>query len=130
MKTSHIMCTSKILRDLCYTKQRIRTRKSFAKVVCSILVVQNVLTEHKGACLSINGTQSVKLDKGTTCVDDKFVKPIVVCRSKHVAYKFIEAILEAYEYCQKVMKKHLNKNLVMTKDEEKQFQSSKIYWIS
>ena len=129
MKTSHIMCTSKILRDLCYTKQRIRTRKSFANVVYSILVVQNVLTEHKGACLSINGTQSVKLDKGTTCVDDKFIKPIVVCRSKHIAYKIIEALLEAYEYCKKVMKKHFNKNLVLTKDEEKQFQSSKIYWI-
>ena len=60
------MCTSKILRDLCFTKQRIRTKKTFAKVVYSVLVVKNVLTEHKGVCLSINGTQSVKLDKRTT----------------------------------------------------------------
>ena len=46
MKTSHIMCTSKILIDLCFTKGRIKT-------------------EHKEVCLSINGAQSVRLQKRT-----------------------------------------------------------------
>ena len=40
MKTSHIMCTSKILTDLCFTKQRIKTKNTFAKVVYSVLVVK------------------------------------------------------------------------------------------
>ena len=35
------------------------------------------------------------------CVDDKFSKPIVLYRGEDVAYKFIEAILEEYEYCKK-----------------------------
>ena len=39
MKTSHIMCTSKILTDLCFTKQKTKTKTTFAKVVCSVLVV-------------------------------------------------------------------------------------------
>ena len=32
----------------------------------------------------------------------------------YVAYKFIEEILEEYEYCKKVVKRHFNKNLIMT----------------
>ena len=56
MVTNNIMYTSKILTDLCFTKQRIKTKNNFAKVVYSVLVVKMyyVLTEHKGVCLSIN----------------------------------------------------------------------------
>ena len=118
--------------------------------------------------MSINGAQSVRLEKGTTdfknyfkqlpvpfkvyadfesnlksvdnyegsyskkyqdhipcifayklvCVDDKFSKLIVVFRGKNAAYKFIEAIVKEYEYCKKVMKKHFNKSLIMTEEEE------------
>ena len=62
------------------------------------------------------------------CVNDKFSKPIFVYRGKNSAYKFIEAILREYEFCKKVMKKHSNKNLIMTEEEEK-FQSSNTCWI-
>ena len=136
------------------------------------------MTEHKEVCLSINGAQSVRLEKGTiefknyfkqipvpfkiyadfecnlksvesyegsyskkyqdhipcsfayklVCVDDEFSTSIVVFRGKNVAFKFIEAILKEHEYCKKVMKKHFNKNLIMTEEEE-QFQSSNICWI-
>ena len=37
-------------------------------------------------------------------VDDKFSNPIVLYRGEIAAYDFIEAILEEYEYCKKVMK--------------------------
>ena len=40
MKTSHIMCISKILTDLCFTKQRIKTKNAFVRVVYSALVVK------------------------------------------------------------------------------------------
>ena len=43
------------------------------------------------------------------CFDDRFSKPIVVFRGKNSALKFIQAALEEYEYCKKVMKKHFNK---------------------
>ena len=39
MKTSLIICTSKISTDLCFTKQRIKTKDTFVKVVCNVLVV-------------------------------------------------------------------------------------------
>ena len=123
-----------------------------------------MLNNHKEVYLSINGRQSVRLEKRTIkfksyfkqtpvsfkiyadfecnlkslesyegsyskkyqnhipcsfayrliCVDDKFSKSIVVFRGKNAAYKFIEAILNEYEYCKKVIKKHFNKNLIMS----------------
>ena len=41
------------------------------------------------------------------CVDDEFTKPIVVFIGENAAYKFIEMILKEFEYCKKVLKKHL-----------------------
>ena len=134
---------------------------------------------HREVCLSINGAQFVRFEKGTiefknyfkqipvpfkiyadfecnlksvesyegfyskkyqdhipcsfayklVCVDDKFTKPIVVFRGENAASKFIEAILKEYEYCKKVMKKHFNKNLPMSEEEEGQFHSSNTCWI-
>ena len=110
--------------------------------------------KHKENRLSINGKQSVKLEKGIikfenyfkqipvpfkiyadfecnlkivesyegsyskkyqdhipcsfayklVCVDDRFSKPIVICRCENAAYKFIEAIFKEHQYCKKVMK--------------------------
>ena len=39
MKTSHIMCISRTLTDLCFKKQRIKTKSTFARVVYNALVV-------------------------------------------------------------------------------------------
>ena len=59
MKKSHIMCISTILTDLCLTKQRIKTKNTFARVFLHCFSSENVLTEQKDICLSINGAQSV-----------------------------------------------------------------------
>ena len=40
MKTSHIMCTSKIFTDLCFKKQKTKTKNTFGKVDYSALVVK------------------------------------------------------------------------------------------
>ena len=58
------------------------------------------------------------------CIDDRFSKSIVVFRGKNAAYEFIKAILKEYKYCKKIMKKHFDKNLVMTEEEEHLFQHS------
>ena len=55
------------------------------------------------------------------CIDDKFSKPIFVFRGEDTTYKFIKAILKEYECCKKVMKKHFNENLIMSKEKEEQF---------
>ena len=41
METSHIMCKSRNLTDLCFTNQRIKTKKNtFARVAYNVLVVK------------------------------------------------------------------------------------------
>ena len=56
------MRVSKILTDLCFTKQRIKTKNTFVKFVCSFLVAKMLAKQHQ-VCLSINGAQSVRLEK-------------------------------------------------------------------
>ena len=62
------------------------------------------------------------------CVDDELTKPIVNFRGENTAYEFIKAIFKEFEYCiQKVIKKHFNRNLSMS--EEEQLQLSNTCWI-
>ena len=64
-----------------------------------------------------------------TCVDNKFSKKVVLYRGKNAFFRFIEAILEEYDYCRKMRKKHFNKNLVMSAEEEEKFQLTNSCWI-
>ena len=63
------------------------------------------------------------------CIDNKFSKRVVFYRGKNLVYKFIKAIVKEYEYCRKKIKKHFNKNLVMSAEDEERFQSSNKCWI-
>ena len=148
-------------------KTKNKNKKYFCKSCLQCFSSKNVLTKHKEVCLSINGVQSVRPEKGTiefknyfkqipvpfkiyvdfesnlesvesyegfyqrnikitflvvfaveiVYIDDKFTKPTVVFRGENAAYKFIEAILKEFEYYKKVMKRHFNKNLIMSKKE-------------
>ena len=66
MMINHIKCTSKILADLCFTKQKTKIKNGFVvkKSCFQCLSIESMLTKHKEDCLSINGKQSVKLEKG------------------------------------------------------------------
>ena len=48
---------------------------------------------------------------------------------KNAISRLIEAILEEYNYSKKVIKKHFNKNLVLSAEDEQRFQSSNKCWI-
>ena len=63
------------------------------------------------------------------CIDDRFSKSTIIYRGEHAAYEFIKAVLKEYKYCRKIMKKHFNKNLVMTEEEEHLFQQRSNCWI-
>ena len=78
------MCTSKILIDLCFTKGRIKT-------------------EHKEVCLSINGAQSVRLEKGTIKFKNAF-KQIQVSFKFYSDFECVLTRAESYEgSCSKQM---------------------------
>ena len=40
MVINHITCTSKILTDLCFKKQKIKIKNTFARVIYSVLVIK------------------------------------------------------------------------------------------
>ena len=62
--------------------------------------------------------------KVVCCYDDKYTKPIQIYRGEKAVYKFMENILEEVKYCKKVMKKHFNKPLRMTEENEQEFEKA------
>ena len=71
MMINCIMSTSKTLTDLCFTKQRIKTKNTFVRVVYIVLVVK-MCWQNKEVCLSVNGAQYAKLEKETIEFKKKF----------------------------------------------------------
>ena len=63
------------------------------------------------------------------CVDNRFSKKIVLYRGKHAVNKFIRSILNECNYCQKIMRKNFNKNLIMSAEENERFEIANICWI-
>ena len=72
MVINHIMCLTRILTDLCSTKQRIRTKNCFCKSCLQCFSSINVLAEHKKFCFSVNGARSVRLEKETIRLKNAF----------------------------------------------------------
>ena len=142
------VCIKDFDRFLFY-KTKNKNKTYFCKSCLQCFSSKNVSTEHEEVCLSINDAQSVRLEKRATEFKSYFKQipvPIKIyaefgCNLESVesyegsyskkyqdhipcsfAYKLAFRGKE-YEYCKKVAKKHFNKNLIMSEEEE-QFQSS------
>ena len=63
------------------------------------------------------------------CIDNKYSTYIMLYRGKDTVFKFIRSIFKEYDYCRKVMKKHFNKNLVMSASGNELFERNNICWI-
>ena len=62
--------------------------------------------------------------KVVCCYDDKYSKPVQIYRGENAVYKFMENMLEEVNWCKSKMKKHFNKPLKMTKEDENDFQKA------
>ena len=58
------------------------------------------------------------------CVDDKFSKPFKSYLGEDTVYNFISSMIKVSKYCSDVMKKNFNKELVMSKEGNKDFDKS------
>ena len=58
-----IMCTLKILTDLCLIKQNTKAKKYFCRNCLQCLGSEKILNKHKEDCLVKNGKQNVKVEK-------------------------------------------------------------------
>ena len=63
------------------------------------------------------------------CVDNKYSKKLVLYRGKNAFNMFIKSIFNEYGYCKKVIKKHFNKNLIMSAEENEKLEMTNICWI-
>ena len=61
-------------------------------------------------------------DYKLVCVDDEFSKPFKSYLGKDAVYNFISSMIEESKYCSDVMKKHFNKELVITKKDNEDFE--------
>ena len=50
-------------------------------------------------------------------------------RGKNADLKFIRSIFKEYGYCRDLVKKHFNKNLIMSAEQNEEFERSNICWI-
>ena len=103
MRTSHITSISKILTDLCFTKQRL-----LARVVYSVFCSKNV----KEFCLSINVAQSVRLGKGSTEFKNYF-KQIPVPFKIYADFECNLKSVESYEGSYSKKKKKQKKRFLL-----------------
>ena len=60
------------------------------------------------------------------CIDNKYSKKIVLYRGEDAVNKFIKSILNEYNYRKKVLQKYFCKNLIMSAEENKRFESTNI----
>ena len=164
-----------------FNKTKHEHRKYFCMYCLQCFSREDVLTEHKNNCISINGQQAINMpekgekvyfknhhkqlpvpfviyadfealtekiqgcqqnnDKSYTeayqkhtdcgygykvvcCNDDKYSKPVQIHRGENAVYKFMENMLEEVNWCKSIMKKHFNKPLEMTKENETDFQKA------
>ena len=101
------MCTSKILTDLCFTKQKIKAKNGFVEVVYSAFSRESMLIKLKENRLSINGKQSVILEKGIIEFENHF-KQIPVPFKIYADFECNLTGVESYEgsYTKKISRSH------------------------
>ena len=62
--------------------------------------------------------------KVVCCYDDKYSKPVEIHRGENAVHKFMENMLEEVNWCKSIMKKHFNKPLEMTMENEIDFKKA------
>ena len=72
MMINHIMCTSKNFDIIKFHKTKNKNSKWFCRSRLQWFSSENVFLKHKENCWSINGKQSVKLEKGIIKSENDF----------------------------------------------------------
>ena len=62
--------------------------------------------------------------KVVCCYDDKYSKPVQIHRGENAVHKFMENMLEEVNWCKSKIKKHFNKPLKMTMENEIDFKKA------
>ena len=87
----------------------------------SILVLEDKVKQRTNVYYTNKYQKHVALSSGNklVCVDDKFSKPFKSYLEEDAVNNFISTMIGESKYCSNTMKKHFNKELVMTKKDIK-----------
>ena len=78
----------------------------------------------------ISRSHSLQFAYKVVCIDNKFSKKVVLHRRKKMLFtNLLKQFLKSMTTVKKIMKKHFNKNLMMSAEEEIRFQLSNSCWI-
>ena len=91
MMINRIMCTSKILTELCFTKQN-------ADFECNLRSVASYERSYTKKC---QDHIPCSFAEKVVCVNVKFTKSIVVYRGENAAYEFLKQFLRSSNVMQK-----------------------------
>ena len=112
-----------------YSKQIPVPFKIYADFECSLKKVDCDIIERNSNISYTRKYQdhiSCSFTYKVVCIDNKFSKNVVFYRGKNAVNKFIKSIFSEYNYCRRVVRKHFNKNLIISAKEEDIFQLSNI----
>ena len=89
---------------------------------------ESILAPEDNGKQNSNESYTNKYQKHVACshryIDDKFNKVFKSYLSKDAVYNFISSIIDESRYCGNVMKNHSNKELVMSKEDNEDFENS------
>ena len=96
---SHYVCI-KYFERFVFHKTKNKNKKYFCKSCFKCFSSKNVLTKHKEVCMSINGAQSVRLEKGAIEFKSKYFKqipvPFKICADFECNLKSVESYERFY----------------------------------
>ena len=110
--------------------------KNFERKIKSSFTIyadfESILVPDDNANQNPNESYTNKHQKHAACsygyklvwVGNKFSKPFKSYLGEEAVYNFISSMIEESKYCNDAMKKHFNKELVMTKEDNKDFKNS------
>ena len=108
-----------------YSKQPPVPFKIYADFGCNLQDTEI----YEGSCIKKYHHVPCSYAYKIVCINDRFSEPIVVYIGENAVYEFTKAIFKEYKYCKNIMKKHFNKNLIMSEEEQYLFQQSSSCWI-
>ena len=96
---------------------------------------ESILVPEDNRKQNLNESYTNKYQKHVACrygyklVCDKFSKPFKSYLGKDAAYNFISSMIEENKYCSDTMEKYINKEFIMTKKDNQDFENSTKSWI-
>ena len=109
--------------------------KNYERQIKSSFIIyagfESILVPENNGKQNPNGSYTNKYQKHVAwshgykliCVDDKVIKSFKLYLEKDAVFNFINSMTEESKYCNELMKKHFNRILVVTKEDNKIFRT-------